>query len=223
MKERRLRRVSRCLRLAVSATLLGALFPPRAAAEWSLEALAGSALNVPMRLTVEQRGEPGIRLTAHYATRPLRSPPYYAFRLERWAGRGAWGIEFVHHKIYLTNGPPQIEHFEITHGYNLLFAHRALRRGGLLLRTGAGVVIAHPEMTVRGEAFDGGGSLGGGYHLAGPAAFVSLGKRVPLGQAVFVAADGEVTLSRARVSADGLAAVVRGLALHGRVGIGRRL
>lgn len=76
----------------------------------------------------------------------------YAYRIGRWSGRTAWEAELVHHKLYLENPPPAVQHFEVTHGYNLATANRAWatdRR--TVLRVGVGLVIAHPEGRVRGR------------------------------------------------------------------------
>ena len=118
--------------------LLGAvlltLAPVSARAQWAVEAFLGTAVSAPSNLTIRQAGEPDISFTAHYATNPFKSSsaPYYGFRVSRWWGR--WGAFFddLHHKLYLTNNPPEVQEFEVTYGYNL-FSRRRLSRGPLEL------------------------------------------------------------------------------------------
>lgn len=187
---------------------------------WSLELFGGTAYSLPTRLTIRQAGEPRIALTARYATRPWSGALYYAYRVGRWSGDGAWELELVHHKVYLENAPADVQHFEITHGYNLVLANRAFRRKQLILRLGAGVVIAHPETTIRGRTHPQRGGLFGGYHLTGPAAQLALGARIPIVRGLFASAEGKFTAARARVPVEGGHATAPNVALHALVGLG---
>lgn len=119
----------------------------------------GGAWSANTKLTIEQAGQPDIRLdSAHYSNRPFQSPPYYRVRAGWRIGANALRAEFVHHKLYLDNPPPEVEHFEVTHGYNLLLL--SLEREwtllpGILALTsyvGGGPVLAHAESTVRGAS-----------------------------------------------------------------------
>jgi hypothetical protein len=98
-------------------------------------------------------------------------------RIGKWSGDSAWEFEDMHHKIYLTNTTPEVEHFSISHGYNLFTINRAWRtQHQYIWRVGLGLVVAHPESTIRGQTWDeGGGTLNqGGYYIAGPTAMVAL-------------------------------------------------
>lgn len=207
--------------------ILGALGSPgRAFAQvrWSFELFAGSAHSFPTHLTVRQTGEPELSLTARYATRPWSQAPYYAYRIGRWGRRGAWEIGLIHHKLYLTNAPAEIERFEVSHGYNLLCVGRALPWRGFILRVGAGAVIAFPETTIRGRLNEGtGGLLGSGYHLAGPTAALGVGRRLTVSRRLFLSLEADLTASRAKIPVQGGEAVTPNLAAHGLAGLGLRL
>jgi hypothetical protein len=190
-------------------------------AHWSIEGFAGSAVSAKTPLTIRQTGFPELRLTAHYATRPWTGSPYYAARIGRWTGGHAWEVELVHHKLYLTNPPPEIQHFEVSHGYNLVTVNRAARYGGVIARVGAGVVIAHPETTIRERVqTSSAGGLGGGYYLAGPTVQLAVEKRFSLWRELFVAVEGKATGSYARFRIAGGHATAPNVALHGVVGVG---
>ena len=108
--------------------ILGVVLTPQlteAQARVSLEAFLGGAHNFGTTLLVTQEGQPEIRLSADYQTRPFELPLYYAVRIGFQEEEGAWEIQFIHHKLHLTNGSPEIQHFEITHGFNTLTFGRA--------------------------------------------------------------------------------------------------
>lgn len=127
----------------------------------------------------------------------------------------------LHHKLYLRNAPAEIQPFEISHGYNLACVNRVLRARGALWRAGAGIVVAHPEVTLRGRALpDRRGLFSGAYRVAGPVAQVAVEKRVTLTRVLFVAVEGKMTAAYARIPVPDGRATVPNLAAHGLVGIG---
>jgi len=71
--------------------------------------LLGSSVSAPAPLSIRQRGQPDLD-----------------FRL--WNGKRGWLLDFTHHKLYLTNRPPE---FLITNGMNRLTLGRGFRRGRL--------------------------------------------------------------------------------------------
>jgi hypothetical protein len=211
-----------------AAALLAGGAAPRAAGaqggarRWSLELYGGAAWSAPMPLRIEQEGEPRISLTARYHTRPWQDSPYYMYRAGRWDARGrrAWEVELLHHKVYLVNRPAEVQRFEITHGYNMIFVDRAGRFGQMVLRAGAGPVVAHTEAKVRGRSRRDGGGLFGGYFLSGAGAQLAASRRVRLAGPLFVALEGKVTGSWARVPiADGHATAPV-VAAHALAGLG---
>jgi hypothetical protein len=47
-------------------------------------------------------------------------------------GNTDWAIEYLHHKLYLSNPPAEVQSFAISHGYNLFAVNRGFRlRSGL--------------------------------------------------------------------------------------------
>ncbi len=201
--------------------LLAAAPPGAAAADWTFEFFVGVPFGFPSTLTIRQSGQPDIAARAHYESRPLRTPLYYGWRVGRWDGDRAWELEFVHDKLYLADPPAGVGEFAISHGYNLVTVNRAWEHGGLVRRAGAGVVVAHPESTVRGKRLpENGGLLGWGYYLAGPTVQAAVEKRIRLRGDVFLPVEGKATASFARVPvADGSADVPHA-ALHGLAGLG---
>ena len=211
--------------LPLSARTAGAQFPPHPTRDrWTVELYGGSAYSVPTPLRIRQAGTADVTLTARYATRPFRDSPYYMYRVGRWSAstRRGWEVELLHHKLYLRNTPPEVERFELTHGFNMLFVNRARRGRAAISRLGLGVVVAHPEATVRGRVLTGNrGLLRDGYYLAGPAAQVAVARRIALGRtSLFAAVEAKGTAAYARVPvADGHASVPS-LAAHLLVGLG---
>ena len=151
---------------------------------WSIEINGGIPYNFPSPLVIEQNGESTIRLNAQYRSEPFVSPGYYLLRGGRWNNGKAWEIEFVHHKLYLDNMPPEVQEFSISHGYNIFTVNRAMnkvlfKKLNYILRLGAGVVISHPETTVRGLSLEQeGGTFGGGYYITGPVLNIAMAKRL---------------------------------------------
>ncbi|HET9984377.1 MAG TPA: hypothetical protein VFQ38_12345 [Longimicrobiales bacterium] len=166
--------------LAIAATLL---LPAAAAGQtWRIGAALGFAYNVPVPLVIRQRGEPPIRTTARFATRAFQRPLYYLVRAERLDGDHGWGMEWIHHKLFLRNRPAEVQRFDISHGFNVVTLLYSRVDGLAEARLGAGVVISHPENTVRGRELPETSGSFGGYHLSGPAAQVGWGRLAGAGQ-----------------------------------------
>lgn len=213
----------------VPATVLAGLFvllmwaPPALAAEesgYTFELFGGAVCNVPTRLKIRQTGERDIVLTARYETHPFRNPVYWALRAGRRSGDAAWELELVHDKLYLDNGPAEVQSFSISHGFNLLTLNHARERYGLIWRLGAGVVVTHAESTVRGKTLDEGGGISGGYRISGPTAQVAAQKRFPLGKGIFGTIESKVAASWFRVPVRDGHAEGWNVAVHGLFGLG---
>jgi hypothetical protein len=209
----------------VSAAVLLVGSASRAGAEpaaWSVRLSAGDALNLPTPLAVKQEGEPEIRLSARYDTRAFEPPIYYSLRLAREDARGAWEIELVHQKLRLRRPPPDIERFEISHGYNLLFIGRSWSGHPAILHLGAGPVIAHPETTVRSRTIQpGAGILGKGYYLSGFGMQLAVERKFGLLAGFRLAAEAKFSIAWARVPIAGGRASVPNAAFHALAGIER--
>lgn len=203
---------------------LSTLFIPNTGlAIWSFEAASGVVYNLPVPLTIDQNGYPPINMTARYETKPFSPPPYYVLRIGQWTGNSAWEVEMLHHKVYLENTTEDIQRFTITNGYNLFHVNYAqLTDQRYIVRGGLGVVLTHPESTIRNQPFsETGGTLNNwGYYLTGPSGMLSLGKRFYLSKAFFIELEGKMTASYAVVPINGGQAQAPDVALHANIGLG---
>ncbi len=206
--------------LAVTVLLM---LPAALQAQWAVEAFLGTAVSAPSTLVIRQAGEPDIRLTAHYATKPFNSSsaPYYGLRVSHWWGR--WGAYFddLHHKLYLTNNPPEVTTFEVTYGYNLFSLGAAWRTGHWSVLAGAGPVVTNPTSEVRGEVKPhDGGILGTGYYVDGVQLQLGVNRRFRLVGVLFLSADVRGSVGWANVDIANGDADVPNYALHFLLGIG---
>jgi hypothetical protein len=182
---------------------------------WTVEAMTGIAYSFKTRLNIEQTGQPDISFKAKYDTKPFTTPWYYDVRVGKWKDGKAWEIELLHHKLYLTNNPVDVQHFEVTHGYNYVTLNRAeLMSDGLIFRYGVGVIVAHTENTVRNQVFN------SNFRVAGPAVQVAIAKRFMLTGNLFANVEGKVTAAYARVPVAEGHATTPNVAAHLLAGIG---
>jgi hypothetical protein len=188
---------------------------------WRLEGALGAAHSLSSTLTVEQEGFPTLELDADWEGRSLESPLYYGLRVARGDAHGAWALRFVHLKVYLAHPTVEVERFSVSHGYNLLTLERSLPLGGFDLWAGLGIVIAHPESTIRGRTRpeSEGGPLGGGYYITGPTASMALGRSVRVAGRFALVPEIRLSLSRGRVPIAGGEASVPNAALHALLGV----
>jgi hypothetical protein len=191
-------------------------------AQWAAEFFLGGAASAPSPLTIRQAGEPALRFTARYATRPMAWAPYYAFRISRWWPSG-WGVfaDNLHHKLYLTNPPPEVQRFEVTYGYNFLALGPAWRSGEWSLLAGAGPVLTNPTSTVRGLAKSHrGGFFGLGYYVDGAHLQLGVNRRFHVARWAFISADLRASAAWARVDVAEGSADVPNYAIHFLLGVG---
>jgi len=194
--------------------------PAPALAQIELQAFLGSAVSAPSPLAISQRGQPDLRFTAHWATRPFLDTWYYAGRVGLWKGNRGWLFDFIHHKIYLTNAPTEIQKFRITNGVNMFILSRGFRRGKLDYAIGAGPVVAFPINRVRGQRLESNRGFFGGYFLSGATAVARATRHFPLAAGFFLSLDGGLSATYMRVPvADGHASAPN-FALHVHAGLG---
>jgi hypothetical protein len=187
-------------------------------AAWTVEAMLGNAVNLPTTLTLDVDSAPMTDHRAEWQTRGFELPLYYAARIARVDSTRAWAIDFIHHKVHLTNTTPSVEHYEVSHGCNLVFLTRMFLFDGWYAATGIGAVIAHPENTVAGVP------LGDdGYTLTGPAVEAVGGYRLPIGEQWFCTAELRVTGAHVRVPVANGFSSFENVALHALVGVGWRV
>jgi len=185
----------------------------------SAEMLLGGALNANTRMRVEQEGEPDLSFTADFDSRSLEKPIYYVIRVSLADRTGAWELQFVHHKLTLSNPPPEIQFFEISHGFNIFTLDRVFRVDPVLVRAGAGIILAHGESTVRDQTYE---PTGAGYRVTGPALMGGVGKTWDLPHRFYVATDAQLSVAWARVPVVDGTAQVTNVALHLMAGLGFR-
>lgn len=210
-------RLPRPLPAALIAAAL--LPPPPAEPEWLLEACTGTAHNFTSPLTIRQAGFADFRMDARYETRPFSGSPYDSLRVGWWKGRSGWELQLLHHKLYLANPSTVVSDLEISHGYNLLTANRALELRGWTLRAGAGIVVTFPETTVRGRKRP---AESMGYDLSGITAGVGAGRRWPQETRLALSAELRLTLSWARIPVFDGDADVPNRAFHALLGLAYR-
>ena len=194
----------------------------RAAVE--IETFAGSAWNLKVPVRISQEGSAELNFTGRFDTRAFDLPLYYAWRVAWTEADCGWALDFVHHKLYLEDRPPEVQRFSISHGFNILSVARFWNRGWGRLYIGLGIILAHAENEVRGRALDEtGGIAGGGYYLTGPAATLGLGKRVFRCGRFHLAGELRGTAARARIPVVEGTARFNHFGLHAVSGVGFRL
>jgi hypothetical protein len=181
--------------------------------------MVGNAGNFPTTLTIDLDGAPRMDISAEWQTRGFEMPLYYAARIARGDSTRAWALDFIHHKVHLGNPPPGVEHYEVSHGCNLLFLSRMFISERWHAATGIGVVIAHPENQVAGVPLT--GDLGtGGYVLT------DLGEAVGgyrwVSASWFGTVELRVTGAHVRVPVANGFSSFQNLAFHALVGVGWR-
>lgn len=196
--------------------------PVASAQGFTAEVFAGTSWSLPTSLKIAQPGEAPIRFKARYRTRPWHGSPYYAYRV----GYRNWSAELVHQKVYLRNPPPEVDYFEVSHGYNLAMVSRAVpfNNAPAIFRIGLGLVIGHPEGSIRGKPINPVQSfLGGGYHISGVCLQAAVGPPLRLAGHWYFKPEAKLTAAWARMPlAGGGTATVPNIALHTLFGFGYR-
>ncbi|WP_157593184.1 hypothetical protein [Rufibacter tibetensis] len=186
------------------------------------EVFAGTSWSLPLPLKIEQPGEPTIKFRARYKTKPFTGSPYYAYRV----GYNQWTAELVHHKVYLQNPTSEVEHFEVSHGYNLAMVSRTVpfTQAPSLFRLGLGLVIGHPEGRIRGKAINPVKSLlGGGYQISGVCLQAAVGPKLGVAEHWFFRPEAKLTAAWAKMPlAGGGSVTVPNIAFHTLFGVGYR-
>ncbi|MCX7986461.1 MAG: hypothetical protein N2662_05940 [Bacteroidales bacterium] len=144
---------------------------------WKIEINGGLPINFPSPLIIKQSGYPVISTWAKYYSEPFKLPVYWDIKLNRLENKVGYEIELMHHKLYLKNKPNDVQHFGISHGFNLLFVNRIIECSFYTLRLGAGAIIAHPESEIRGQTFgDAVDPYDMGYFITGPTVQIAFSK-----------------------------------------------
>lgn len=192
-----------------------------AQSRWSFELHSGEVYNVPMPLTIRQEGYPELKLTARYFTEPLTLPVYWDIRLSHWRNNKSWEFEVIHHKLYLENITPEVQKFNISHGFNMLILNRGFDKGIIRYRAGVGMVLTHPESKIRGKEF--GNTTDDwdmGYYISGPVVNMAISKPIRLNGRLYMNAEAKTTFAYGSIQVAEGRADVFNLAFHLILGIG---
>ncbi|MBL7966804.1 MAG: hypothetical protein JNK09_07370 [Prolixibacteraceae bacterium] len=188
---------------------------------WAFELHGGEVYNVPMPLKIIQKGFPELKLTARYNTEALTLPVYWDLRLSKWKNNKSVELEAIHHKLYLDNTTEEVEKFNISHGFNMLFVNRGFEKKTLRYRCGIGLVIIHPESRIRGREFgDSTDDWDMGYYLTGPALNLSSGKAIAISKRFYLNVEGKTTFAYSKTKIAEGKADVYNLAFHLIIGFG---
>ncbi len=215
-----------CATAVTGLTVLVAAAPgARSAERFAVDVFLGASWSFDSELRIDQANQPRLQWTATYESRSFEFPLYYAWRLG-WH-RERWGMELqlVHHKMHVVEPPPEVQRFDLSHGFNLLTWNAVTRAGPVRARLGLGVVVAHPETSVRGvEGPGSSGVFGSGYHVTGPAIVLGVGRAFTLRTRPRFVLLPELMLSaaRARVPVATGEGSTFNVALHALLGAGVR-
>jgi hypothetical protein len=165
-----------------------------AQSRWSFEFQNGGTWSLDLPLIIKQDGCEDIVIKhADFYSEPFKSPPYWNMRLSKWWKKKSLELEFVHHKFYLRNRPPEVERFGISHGYNMLFLNHGREAGKYILRAGFGTNFIHAESTVRGlKQHEESGLDLGGHSIRGVSFNVGCARKLKLGKNFFLNAEAKV-------------------------------
>lgn len=199
-------------------------------AHWQVALGLGGSINKNETLTIHQDNGTDIRFNANFNSKPFTNPLYYGLRVSRHKDGQAWEFEHLHQKLYVDNLPSEVQHFEITDGYNLFYINRSLTlpKHGIQVRAGLGAVIAHPQITINGvETYQkGGGAIptiwnkSSGYQWAGMSAQVGMEKSFAITDQLSLSTEAKITHSRADIDLMNGSVKVPNTALHGLVWLG---
>lgn len=189
-------------------------------AQWVFQLGTGSAYNFTTPLEIKQDMEADINLSARYDTKAFSTFTwYYDMRIARWKNDHAWEFETHHHKLHLDNRPDEVQSFVISHGYNLITVNSVWLINDLIYRLGLGIVMTHPETTVRDKEYNDKGGING-FHISGITAQAALEKRFSVTEMIFVYLETKLTASYAKIPVEDGDASVPNAAIHGIFGTG---
>ncbi len=123
-----------------------------------------------------------------------------------------------HLKLFLLDDHPDIQHFEISHGYNLVWINRAWFIDDLIVHLGAGWIITHPDIIVRNQTNYKDGYAGN--YLSGPTVQASLQRRFTLSPSWFVSLEGKLVWAYATIPIVDGSVDVQNRSLHANFGLG---
>jgi hypothetical protein len=189
---------------------------------FEIDFFLGASKNFNSKLEITQAEQRTLDFHATYDSRSFEQPLYYTVRFSWLFETSGLELQLVHHKVHLTNPPPEIANFEVSHGFNLLTLNYVIRSLPLDVRFGVGLVAGHTESIVRNLSLSGGGSVFGEYAITGPAFIAGAGHPFPILSRLVMIPEVYLSAARARLPvADGEASLFN-VALHVMLGVGVR-
>ena len=166
---------------------------------WSFEYHFGGVLNAELPLTIVQQGYPNLHIKrAVFYSDPFTGPHYWDWRFVKWFKKDALSFEAIHHKIFLTNKPPEIQRFGISHGYNMLVFCYTRNFKHFNAAIGSGSVLMHPESKIRDMQWpEGPGFDLYGYRLRGYVINLALSRQFRIYKRFYINTEAKVTFSQA--------------------------
>lgn|GEM_PF-703934 len=124
----------------------------------------GSSISLPSNLKIKLDDQSSYNNHSKWQGRSFEDSPYYSLRFDKIRNHRGWGVEWMHHKIYLANPKHPVESFSISDGFNILYLNRVLTNNKLTVRPGFGLVFSHMDVKIKDrERFYLKGGNGGAY------------------------------------------------------------
>ena len=184
----------------------------------------GSAYNSPSYLKITQEGYEDIVIRdANYSTEAFVRPTYWDYKLDFETEKRLFGVRTTHHKLILRNPSPEIEYFEITHGYNLLIGYYGWKMKYFTLLAAGGVAFSHPEGIIHGSHASiekGVPFIGGIYRVTGPNLELAILRKFYFSKRFFVNIEGRINAGYINCQIKRGFVETYPVGLHGIFGIG---
>ncbi|RAP24109.1 hypothetical protein DID73_01710 [Candidatus Marinamargulisbacteria bacterium SCGC AG-343-K17] len=163
-----------------------------------LSTMMGCSKSGRSPLTIKYDDRQHESISARYNNRCLDDSHWWSIRVENWTNQTGWGLELIHHKIYLANTTDNLTSFSISDGYNLLLFNFVKQVNDINYRIGFGGVLGHMDAHVSGrdryirKGFK-------GHYLTGPAFQINVEKIIWQSDTHFISFDSKFTAAYAEV------------------------
>jgi hypothetical protein len=148
-------------------------------ARWAFDLNFEDVYNVPMPLTIKQKGYSDLKFVARFTADAFTPPVCWDWRFSRWENGKSWEIEAIHDKLYLINTNTNVSKYSISHGFNIITLNRGIEKKFLIYKIGFGAILAHPESVIRGMGYGSSSDYTDfGYFLTGPITMLSVCKPI---------------------------------------------
>ena len=188
---------------------------------FSVDLSLGEVYNLDQDISISRTNGSDINFHASFKTNGLKSPQYYSLRLGSEIRQIHTEFEFIHHKLYVEDLPPEIDKFEVSDGYNLLLINIVNNiRDNLLYRFGLGTVVTHPDIVIEGQTnyVEGGGLIPKfwteGYHWGGICSQASLGYRKKITSQIQLNLETKIIYASAKIPVVDGSFILPNLSLH---------